>query len=106
MKEYKIYIGLNDKEVHSQIFATEKYSKVLKSVCRSYHTPFSVATISGGFFHEDGSYVDENTLVLSVIDAPEPTVREIAKDLCAFFNQESVMVTCSELEVSFVSEDI
>lgn len=106
MNEHKVYIGLNDKDSKEQIFATEKYSKILKTVCKSYRTAFSVSQIDGGYFHEDGTYVEENTLVVSMTGVDDETVDEIAKDLCAFFNQESVMVTKGIIEVKFISESL
>ena len=33
-------------------------------------------------------------------------VKEIAKDLCAFFHQESVMVVFSDAQVEFLQESI
>ena len=42
--------------------------------------------------HRNGCYTDENTLQLQMTDVSEETVNEVAKDLCAFFNQESVLV--------------
>ena len=51
--------------------------------------------IEGGYFHDDGTWVDENTLLITLIGTPEKVVYEIAKDLCTFFRQESVMITCS-----------
>ena len=101
-----IYIGLNDSETGVQKFATEKYLSILKNVCRSYRVAFSVQVINGGYFHEDGRYTDENTLVLTLLNIEEKTVIEIAKDLCAFFNQESVMVTSAPSSVIFVKEKI
>lgn len=101
-----IYIGLNDSETGVQKFATEKYLSILKNVCRSYRVAFSVQVINGGYFHEDGRYTDENTLVLTLLNIEEKTVIEIAKDLCAFFNQESVMVTSTPSSVIFVTEKI
>ncbi|MBP3891986.1 MAG: hypothetical protein J6D29_07415 [Solobacterium sp.] len=68
-------------------------------MCRIYKVAFSVQEIKGGYFHEDGNYTEENTLMLMLIDVPEETVTEIAKDLCAFFNQESIMVTTSPTSV-------
>jgi len=106
MKQYAIYIGLNDAVTHEQRFDTEKYRSILKNVCRSYHTPFSVHVVEGGYFHDDGTYVDERTLVLTVLDAEPETIREIAGDLCAFFRQESVMVTQSDAEVFFIREKL
>ena len=104
MKQYEIYVGLNDAVSREQRFDTGKYRSVLKNVCRSYHTPFSVHLVEGGYFHDDGSYVDERTLVLTVLDAEPETVRAIAGDLCAFFRQESVMVTASDAEVFCIRE--
>lgn len=99
-----IYIGLNDSETGVQKFGTERYLTVLKNVCKSYHVAFSVQVIAGGYFHEDGRYTEENTLTLTLMEVPEETVLEIAKDLCAFFHQESVMVTSSPSTVVFVRE--
>ena len=101
-----IYVGLNDGDTGVQKFSTEKYLSILKNVCKSYRVAFSVQQINGGYFHEDGRYTEENTLALMLIDVPRETVMEIAKDLCAFFNQESVMVTTAPSSVIFVHESI
>jgi len=102
----QIYIGLNDAKSHVQIFETEKYLGIMKDVCRNYHVAFSVHTVNGGYFHDDGSYVEENTLVLTLMDTPKETIEEIAKDLCVFFHQESVMISTSRSEVCFIEERI
>lgn len=101
-----IYIGLNDSETGVQKFVSEKYLSVLKNVCRSYRIAFSVQMINGGYFHEDGRYTEENTLMLSLLNVSEQIVTEIAKDLCAFFHQESVMVTFSPVSVIFIQESL
>ena len=101
-----IHIGLNDSRTGVQKFSTEKYLSILKNVCLSYKVAFSVQVINGGFFHEDGRFTEETTLMLGLTDIPEQTVTEIAKDLCAFFNQESVMVTSSLNTVSFIKEKL
>ena len=101
-----IYVGLNDSETGVQKHVSEKYLSVLKNVCRSYGVAFSVQMIHGGYFHEDGRYTEENTLMLSLLNVPEQTVTEIAKDLCAFFHQESVMVTFSPVKVVFIQEQL
>lgn len=106
VKQSMIYIGLNDAVTHEQKFDTDTYISILKNVCKSYHAAFSMQVINGGYFHEDGSYVDENSLALTLLGIPDKTVEEIAKDLCAFFNQESVMVTKSEAEVCFIHDDL
>ena len=105
-RQTSIHIGLNDSETGEQKFDTEKYLSVLKTVCLNYRVAFSVQIINGGYFHDDGRYTEENTLVLVLVDVPEETVNEIAKDLCAFFHQESVMVSFSSKAVYFVKESL
>ena len=106
MTETKIYVGLNDRTTLEQRFETEKYVKILKEVCKSYHTAFSFSVSQGGYFHENGEYTQENTLVLSLVDADPVIIEEISKDLCAFFHQESVMVTEAPVSMRFVKETL
>ncbi len=101
-----IYVGLNDSETGVQKFGTEKYLSILKNVCRSYRVAFSVQLINGGYFHEDGHYTEENSLRLTLMNVPEQEVMEIAKDLCVFFNQESVMVSSLTTSTIFVNEKL
>ena len=105
-RQAKIYVGLNDATKHEQLYEKERYISVLKNVCRSYHTAFSFDVINSGYFHEDGTYVEENSLELTLLDVSDELVNEIAKDLCAFFHQESVMVVYSQPEVEFIQEII
>ena len=104
MTETKIYVGLNDSETLEQRYETEKYADILKNVCLNYHAPFSFVIQQGGYFHEDGRYTEENTIVISLLDAENATVNEIAKDLCLFFRQESVLITECDVRSYFVNE--
>ncbi|MBE6116199.1 MAG: DUF3574 domain-containing protein [Erysipelotrichaceae bacterium] len=104
MNETKIYVGLNDSESMKQEHETEKFVKILKNVCYNYHVAFSFSVVQGGYFHEDGEYTQETTLVLTLIDTDNETVNEIAKDLCVFFHQESVMITESKVRAYFINE--
>ena len=104
--ETKIYVGLNDSETRKQEHETSKYVSVLKKVCCSYHVPFSVSLSQGGYMHEDGQYIEELTLVISMIDVDKKIVDEIAGDLCSFFNQESVMITEDRVRAFFINQTI
>lgn len=106
MIETKIYVGLNDSVTKTQIFETEKYISILRNVCFAYHTPFSFDVEEGGYIHENGEYTRETSLILSLIDADRKTVNEIAKDLCVFFHQESVMITEDHIRTYFISETL
>ena len=106
MIESKIYIGLNDLTTNTHLFENEKYIRVLRNVCYSYKVPFSFGVQEGGYIYENGEYALETSLVLTLIDVKKDVVNDIAKDLCAFFHQESVMVTENEIQVHFVSETL
>ena len=93
MQEARIYVGLRDKISHEQRFETEKYISVMKNVCKNYRAPFSIQVIEGGFFHDDGTWIEEQTLLITLIGIPGKTVYEIARDVCMFFQQETVLVT-------------
>ena len=106
MIETKIYIGLNDSVTKTQLFETDKYVSVLRNVCNAYHIPFSFDVVEGGYMHENGEYTRETTLVLTMIDADKNTITEIARDLCAFFNQESVLITEDNVRAFFIKETL
>ena len=93
MIESRIYVGLCDRDSHEQIHDTETYKEALKSICRNHKSPFSLQVIEGGYFHDDGSWVDENTLLITLIGTPQMVVYKIAKEVCTAFHQESVMIT-------------
>ena len=104
MKETKLYVGLNDSVTLKQLFEKEQYVSVLKHVCASYHVPFSFSIIQGGYYHESGELSEENTLLITLLDINDEVVDEIAKDLCVFFKQESVLVSYGHAETKLIKE--
>ena len=106
MTKTEIYIGLNDQDTKEQKFETSRYVALLKKVCISYRVPFSFSLIEGGYIHESGEYTQETTLVLSLIGVERAVIEEIARDLCAFFHQESVLITVGEVESYSISENL
>lgn len=105
MTETRIYVGLNDSETREQKYETEKYVKILKDVCKGFHVAFSMDIEEGGYYHEDGEYIEETSLVLVLIDANRDVVKEIAQNLCTIFHQESVLVTEGRISGYYVVED-
>lgn len=76
----------------------------MKRACVQYGVPFSFDVINGGYIHDDGEYTEENTIVLTFIDVSQETIDEIAKDLCVFFRQESVLITTSAIQARTIRE--
>ena len=104
--ETRMYIGLNDAQTKEQKYETEKYMSILKNVCRTYHVAFSVDIENGGYYHDDGEYTEETSFVLVLLNADQKVVNDIAKDLCTFFHQESVLVTQNHIDGYFISGDM
>lgn len=102
MEEYRIYVGLNDRKTHVQKFSEEKYLNVLKVICRNYNVSFSVIKMEGGYFHKDATFVNENALQLTFFNTEYAIIKEIAKDLCTAFNQETVIITSSKIDVEII----
>ncbi len=106
MIETKIYIGLNDQITNTQLFENEKYIKILRNVCYSYKVPFSFGIQEGGYIYDNGDYAKETSLVLTLIDVNKEVVNDIAKDLCAFFHQESVLITEGNIQAYYVRDSL
>ena len=105
MTEITISVGLNDAATKRQEYQTEMYVEVMKHVCQSYHVPFSFIVSEGGYFHEDGEFTQEKTLVICLIDPQKGIADAIAKDLCFFFHQESVLITESKVRAYYIKEE-
>ena len=106
MTETKIYIGLNDLSTNTQLFEHETYMSVLRNVCYAYKVPFSFHVQDGGYIYDSGDYAREASLVLTLVGAEPGIVNEIAKDLCAFFHQESVLITENEIRAFYVRDSL
>ena len=106
MIEITISVGLNDAVTKQQEHPTKTYVAIMKNVCKSYHVAFSFIVSEGGYFHDNGDYTQEKTLVLCLLDPEKGVVDDIARDLCAFFHQESVLITESEVRAYFIKEEL
>lgn len=106
MTETKIYVGLADATTMRKEHTTEEYLSILNIVCTSYHVSFTFFLTQGGYFMENGDYVRERTLVLTLIDAEKGIIDAIARDLCAFFHQEKVLITENQVRAYYVQEEL
>ena len=106
VKRYTIMIGMNDCLSHKQEIDEEKIIRLTNNCCKNYGLSFSSVIQSGGYIHENGNYVMEKSLNLVLIDADEFAVNELAKDICCFINQESVLITVDDVACYYVSERI
>ena len=106
VQRYTISIGMNDSESYEQKFETERILKLVSRCCKEYGMCYSYSIQTGGYIHDNGTFVTENSIVLVCIDEKEEKINELAKDICCFLNQESVLVTVDKVVRYYISEKI
>lgn len=89
---YDIFVGLSDKDTHKQMMSTEKIIEIIDEVCFRRNVGFSMTTSKGGYIHDNGTYVFEESIQLSIIGITKEMALEIAKTLKKMLNQECVVV--------------
>lgn len=105
-KRYTISVGLNDKDENVQMFQTNELLQLVAHCCKGYGLPFSSYLQDGGYVFCNGKYISEKSVCIVIVDADEKLIDEIGKDLCAFLNQESVMVIVDEIDCYYISESL
>lgn len=106
VERYTINIGLNDSESYEQKIETERILQLVSNCCKVYGMSYSCMLQAGGYIDDSGQFTSENSLALSFIDGDSYKVNEIAKDLCCFINQESVLVTVDKIKRYYVQEKL
>ncbi|MBE6997955.1 MAG: hypothetical protein E7427_07280 [Ruminococcaceae bacterium] len=99
--EYQIYIGCHDRHTRGELVKEQELREMVVSFFRRKKIDFSVLSAKGGYRHDDGSFVVENTLCIDIIGALEMDIIGLARSLSMFMNQENVLVTRSPLKRSF-----
>lgn len=103
---YQISVGTKDSETRTQKFTTEFIEKIICNVCRGYRLDYSISPVRGGYFHGDGGFVSEDSFCVTLIGAEENDVYEIAKDICAFLHQETVIVSRDTVDFLVLHESL
>jgi hypothetical protein len=88
--EYKMYIGLNDKDTHKQEVTTNKAIELVSL----YFECCTVQEVTGCYKREQ-----EKSLIVSVIDNEQkrPDIKRAVENLKFLLNQECILVTETEL---------
>lgn len=92
MKNYKLNIGLNDKNTLKQEISTEKAISTIKNKMESLQKGFSLKTQQGGYLMENGKYTYENSVELSIFEIEKMEMFTICDYFKQAFNQESILI--------------
>lgn len=90
--EYHIYVGLRDSQFGGEIVTENELREMIANFFSQKNISFSMYSAKGGYLHEDGRFVSENTLCINLIGAYDLDILMFATSLSMFMNQECSLV--------------
>ncbi len=90
--EYKLYIGLTDKDACEQLMTVEEARAVLGQICLDYVQGYMADETSGGWLDEKQNKIQENTLVFTIFGATDEQIHGIADEAIIALNQEAILM--------------
>lgn len=91
MNKTTLYVGLNDKDTHTQKIDTLEAVKIVTNIITDITDGCTIYNASGVYTHEDGSIVIENTLKIELFDTANSAINQIIDTLKRVLNQESII---------------
>ena len=99
--EYQIFIGCGDYHLQDEIISEDELREMLARFFRRKKIDFSMFSAKGGYLREDGRFISENTLCISIIESDELDIIRLAKSLSMFMNQEHSLVVKDVIKTVF-----
>ena len=98
---YRVFVGLNDAKAHKQLISDDDAMSIIKEYC---YSNFEGATVSKGYGlykHEDGTKVQESTIIVELFYIDDDAVEKFIKHVKYMLNQESIGVVKIPMQVTF-----
>lgn len=102
MEKTILYVGLNDKDTHTQKIDTLEAVKVVTNIITTNCGGGTIYNATGVYTHDDGSIVIESTLKIELFDAPEQTIMSTIDTLKTALNQESIIKQTDIVNSEFI----
>lgn len=95
----RLYIGLNDKDLHEQIIKTESAKQAIRDILSNKYISYTVLEGEGVFLRES-----EQTIIIEYIYPVKELLidREHINSIRNALNQETILQTIQEIEVQFI----
>ena len=100
-REYQIYIGCHDSQLFTEVVSEDELRETVTLFFRQYKIDFSMYSAKGGYLHEDGSFVYENSLCINIIGADDLDIIRLAKSISMLMNQECSLVVKESVKADF-----
>jgi hypothetical protein len=99
--EFQIFIGCQDSGLHGEVVSVDELKEMVEQFFRRKEIGFSMYYAKGGFLHDDGRYVSENSLCINIIGAYDLDIIRLAKSLSMYMNQKCSLVTKSNIKAEY-----
>jgi hypothetical protein len=92
ISEFQIYIGSLDSQLNTELVNENEFKEMVVRFFKHKEIAFSMYRAVGGFLHENGDFVAENSMCINIIGARDLDIVSLAKSLSMFMNQECSLV--------------
>ena len=99
--EYQIYIGCHDSQLRDELVSDDELKEMVADFFRRKEIDFSMFSAKGGYLHEDGTFISENSLCINIIGSQEMDIIRLAKNLSMYMNQECSMIVKDIIKAEF-----
>ncbi len=99
--EHQIFIGCYDLKAEREAISESRLREMITYFFESRKIDFSMLSCQGGYLHEEGWFITENSICIDVIGDPDLDVISLAKKLSVYLNQESILVVRNALKTDF-----
>ena len=103
--KYTLYIGLNDKDTKTQLIDTETSYKIVGDILTQNDLDYTISTAQGGYTHENGEKVVENTLRVELLEfgaSIKENILKASKEIKYLLNQESIAFQVENVESELI----
>lgn len=92
IEKYNFYIGFKDKNTFIE-YNVDDIKKIVTDVCKIEKIGFTMKNCNGSYTCNDGTYITENSLELTISGINEEKAKKLALTFKKILNQECVIVT-------------
>lgn len=101
-KIYTLYVGLNDKDTHTQKIGTIEAYKLVENIICQFTNGATIYEARGIYKHEDGTITYENTLRVELMFIDIENVYKIIDTLKISLNQESIALQTQNIDSKLI----
>ena len=99
--EYQIFIGCHDSQLRDELVSDDELKEMVANFFRQKEIDFSMFSAKGGYLHEDGRFISENSLCINIIGSYDLDIIKLARSLSMYMNQECSLVVKDSIKAEF-----